>query len=71
MCKAMSVFQLNDVHLGIEQQILYDHELRLSRDVDALALPVSLPVATAMGAAAVVVENPEISRRQLFSWKRR
>ena len=35
----------------------------------APALPtVSLPVAVAMGAAAVLIQNPEISRRGLFSW---
>ena len=30
--------------------------------------PVSLPVAVAMGAAAVLIQNPEISRRGLFAW---
>ena len=29
---------------------------------------VSLPVALALGAAAVIVQNPEVSRRGLFSW---
>jgi hypothetical protein len=62
-----------NLHPWTEQQwsrILYDYELRLSRDLDALALPISLPVAAALGASTVVVENPEISRRQLFSWQR-
>ena len=31
---------------------------------------VSLPAALAIGAAAVVIKNPEVSRRGLFGWLR-
>lgn len=40
--------------------------------VDALALPTLSPqVVLAMGAAAVVMKNPEVSRRSFWSWFKR
>ena len=38
-------------------------------EAEAAPLPsVSLPVAIAMGAAAVVIKNPEIERREMWNW---
>ncbi len=36
---------------------------------EAAAIPtLNLPAAVAIGAAAVLIQNPEVSRRSLFSW---
>ena len=44
-------------------------EIYAANILNNTALPtVSLPVAVAMGAAAVLIQNPDISRRGLFSW---
>lgn len=46
---------------------IYAAEQRIYRELDLLALPVttafSLPVAIGMGAAAILIKNPVVSRR--------
>jgi len=50
------------------ESVFADAEAKITTELAALVPPVSLPVAAAMGVAAVVIKNPKVERRSLFSW---